>query len=55
MLIPDFNQEIPEATVEIAQAAFPNGNSYLTLRDKLGTIFQDEDFIALFPEKANQP
>ncbi|MAT96411.1 MAG: IS5/IS1182 family transposase [Anaerolineaceae bacterium] len=51
MLIPDYNQDIPETTVEIAQAAFPNGNSYLTLRDKLGTIFQDEDFIALFPEK----
>ena len=25
------------------------GHPYLTLRDHLGTIFQDEDFAALFP------
>ncbi len=51
MLIPDFNQDIPEPTIEVARAAFPKGNAYLTLRDKLGTIFQDKDFSALFPEK----
>jgi transposase len=50
MLIPDYNQDIPESTVEVAQAAFPKGNPYLTLRDKLGTIYADEDFIELFPE-----
>jgi transposase len=33
----------------VARAAFPKGNPYLTLRDQLGTIFQDEDFAALFP------
>jgi hypothetical protein len=31
------------------RAAFPKGNPYLTLRDQLGTIFQDEDFATLFP------
>ena len=50
MLIPDYNQEIPESTVQVAQAAFPKGNPYLTLRDRLGTIFEDRDFIELFPE-----
>ena len=54
MLIPDYNQDIPESTVQVARAAFPKGNPYLTLRDKLGTIFEDEDFIELFP-KLGQP
>ena len=54
MLIPDYNQDIPESTIQVAQAAFPKGNPYLTLRDKLGTIFEDEDFIELFPNWANQ-
>src|SRR5215813_8997210 len=40
---------IPEQTVRIAHAAFPKGHPYLTLRDTLGTIFQDEDFATLFP------
>jgi hypothetical protein len=54
MLIPDYNQEIPESTVQVARAAFPKGNPYLTLRDRLRTIFEDKDFIELFPELANQ-
>ena len=33
----------------VAHAAFPKGHPYLTFRDALGTIFQDEDFTALFP------
>jgi transposase len=40
---------IPEQTAHIAHAAFPKGHPYLTLRDHLGTLFQDEDFAALFP------
>ena len=50
MLIPDYNQDIPESTIEVARAAFPKGNPYLTLRDQLGTIYADEDFVDLFPE-----
>jgi len=42
--------EVPELTEEVARAAFPKGNPYLTLRDNLGTIFEDEDFVDLFPE-----
>jgi transposase len=46
--------EVPEMTVEVARAAFPKGNVLLTFRDELGTIFEDEDFVALFP-KRGQP
>ena len=40
---------IPDETLRVARAAFPKGQLYLTFRDALGTIFQDEDFAALFP------
>src|SRR5919202_2879522 len=40
---------VPEDTARVARAAFPKGHPYLTFRDALGTIFQDEDFAALFP------
>jgi transposase len=40
---------VPEDTTRVARAAFPKGHPYLTFRDALGTIFQDEDFAALFP------
>jgi transposase len=43
--------DIPEETVEVAQAAFPKGNVYLLMRDRLGSIYQDEDFAALFPTR----
>src|ERR687896_662430 len=42
-------EPVPEDTARVARAAFPKGNPYLTLRDQLGTIFQDEDFAALLP------
>ena len=40
---------VPEETARVARAAFPKGHPYLTFRDALGTIFQDEDFATLFP------
>jgi transposase len=40
---------VPEQTIRVASAAFPKGNPSLTLREHLGSIFQDEDFAALFP------
>jgi transposase len=40
---------VPEETAHVARAAFPHGTPYLTFRDALGPIFQDEDFTALFP------
>lgn len=42
------NFEIPPETVEVAQAAFPKGSVYMTLRDKLGPLFGDEEFAELF-------
>jgi transposase len=39
---------VPEETARVACAAFPKGNPYLTLRDALGTIFQDDDFTDLY-------
>jgi transposase len=40
---------VPDETARVAHAAFPKGHPYLTFRAVLGTIFQDEDFTALFP------
>ncbi len=34
-------EPVPEQTAQIARAAFPKGNSYLTLRDELGTLYRD--------------
>jgi len=48
-LRPHIIAPVPEETVRVACAAFPKGNPYLTLRDALGPLFQDEDFAAVFP------
>jgi transposase len=50
MLKPENNMEIPKETKVLAQAAFPNGNIYLTLRDEVGTIFKDEQFSGLYSD-----
>jgi transposase len=34
----------------IARAAFPKGNLYMKLRERVGTIIEDKDFVALFPK-----
>ena len=44
-------QPVPEQTARVAQSAFPKGSPYMRLRDELGTIFEDEDFIDLYPER----
>ena len=48
-LRPQLLEPVPEDAARVARASFPKGNPYLTLRDQLGMIFQDEDFTALFP------
>ena len=40
---------VPEETARVARAAFPKGHPSLTFREALGTVFQDEDFAAVFP------
>src|SRR4029450_10619675 len=43
---------VPEQTARVARAAFPKGTTYMTMRDELGAIFEDEDFAHLFPSRA---
>jgi transposase len=40
--------EIPVETAEVARAAFPKSNAYLLMRDKLGPLFEDVEFAALY-------
>ena len=54
MLVPNDDHEIPEATVEVAKAAFPKGNVVMKIRDELGPLFADEEFADLYP-KIGQP
>jgi len=42
---------VPETTATVARAAFPKGTAVLRLRDELGTIYQDELFATLYPER----
>jgi transposase len=42
---------IPEETVRVARAAFPRGNVYVTMRDQLGTLYEDQNFVALFSKR----
>ena len=42
---------VPAETARIARAALPNPNTYLALRDQLGTLFTDDDFVALYPTR----
>jgi transposase len=39
-----------DETARVARAAFPGDNTYLALRDELGTLFAD-DFAALYPTR----
>lgn len=45
---------VPEETARVARAAFPKGNSYMSLREELETIYADSLFASLFP-KRGQP
>ena len=39
---------IPEETVRVAHASFPQGNRYRTMRDVLGVLYTDGHFTALY-------
>ncbi|MBL8157396.1 MAG: transposase, partial [Anaerolineae bacterium] len=41
--------DIPEQTRAVAEMAFRKGNRYMQMRDQLGTVFADEQFVDLFP------
>src|SRR5215204_6263752 len=39
---------VPQDTARVARAAFPKGNVYMEMRNVLGSIYDDEDFLELF-------
>lgn len=43
--------DIPEETVQVARAAFPQGNRSRQMRDDLGPLFSDPLFTPLFPRR----
>ncbi|MCI0564725.1 MAG: transposase, partial [Nitrososphaera sp.] len=40
---------IPEMTAKVAKRAFRKGNVYMQMRDLLGTLFTDDQFVDLYP------
>ena len=42
---------VPEETQRVARAAFPKGNIYVRMREEIGTIFDDQMFVPLFPTR----
>ncbi len=50
-LQPEERNRIPTLSVMVAQAAFPKGNLYLRMRDEMGILFRDEQFIKLYPHR----
>ena len=38
-------------TVRVTRAAFPQGNIYVQLKDELGSVYEDELFAHLFPQR----
>lgn len=42
---------VPPETARVARSAFPKGNLYMKLHERVGTILQDEDFAALFSKE----
>ncbi|WP_078504421.1 IS1182 family transposase [Streptomyces viridochromogenes] len=46
---PKGSGEIPAETVRVARAAFPKGSLAIRVRDELGLLFKDEEFVDLFP------
>ena len=39
---------VPQDTARVTRAAFPKGNVYMEMRNVLGNIYNDEDFLELF-------
>ena len=45
---------IPEMTASVARTSFPKGNPYMKMRDELGVLYEDTDFITLFRADCGQ-
>src|SRR5688572_16698656 len=50
-LMPQPLAAIPEETVRVAQAAFPKPTRFMTMRDQLGSIYEDAVFAELYPRR----
>jgi transposase len=50
-LHPQATYPVPEETQRVARAAFPRGNIYMQVADRLGTIDHDTQFAVLFPTR----
>jgi transposase len=42
---------IPAETMRVARAAYPKGSLAMRLRDELGGIYRDAQFVGLFPTR----
>ncbi len=51
MLCPQEPPIVPEETRRVARAAFPKGTLCLRIADVLGPVYQDSQFMALFPRR----
>ncbi len=51
MLCPQDPPIVPEETRRVARAAFPKGTLCLRIADALGPVYQDSQFMALFPRR----
>ena len=50
-LSPQLITSIPEETVRVAQAAFPNSTRFMKMRDHLGPLYDDATFADLYPRR----
>src|SRR5690349_7800749 len=50
-LHPEAIYPVPEDTQRVARAALPRGNLYMQVADRLGNIYHDAQFAALFPTR----
>ena len=48
-LKPEAIPVVPDLTNQVAKAAFPKGNVYMQMRDTIGSIYQDDQFLHLYP------
>lgn len=44
-------EPVPTETARVAHAAFPKGNLYISIRNELGTLFENADFTSLYPRR----
>jgi hypothetical protein len=49
-LQPKLGYAVPEETARVVRAVFPKDTLCTRIYDALGTIFQDADFVSLFPK-----